>query len=54
MAKIQDQTERSWPDCIPLHQALDLTARGNVAHIDLSGQVYTLRITRAGKLILTK
>ena len=41
-------------DSIPLHRAQHLTDGGNVAHIDLEGQTYTLRITRAGKLILTK
>ena len=39
---------------IPLHRAQSLTDGGNIAHIDLDGQTYTLRITRAGKLILTK
>ncbi len=39
---------------IPDHQARDLTAGGQTAHILLDGQTYTLRITRAGKLILTK
>lgn len=39
---------------IPLHEAAVLTAGGAVAHIDLNGQLYALRITRAGKLILTK
>jgi hemin uptake protein HemP len=38
----------------PTHAARDLTAGGNLALILLTGQVYTLRITRAGKLILTK
>ena len=41
-------------DHVPLHQARDLTGDGNKAEIDLEGQVYPLRITRAGKLILTK
>ena len=36
------------------HDARDLTEGGNVAYIVLDGQTYTLRITRAGKLILTK
>jgi len=36
------------------HDARDLTEGGNVAYIILDGQTYTLRITRAGKLILTK
>ena len=38
----------------PAFDARDLTAGGNQARIVLAGQVYTLRITRAGKLILTK
>lgn len=39
---------------IPLHDARSLTSGGHLAQIDLDGQRYTLRITRAGKLILTK
>ena len=39
---------------IPLHDATELTAGGVEARIILHGQVYTLRITRQGKLILTK
>ena len=39
---------------LPLHDASALTRGGNLAQIALDGQVYTLRITRAGKLILTK
>lgn len=38
----------------PVHYAKDLTQGGDLAHIQLYDQVYTLRITRAGKLILTK
>ena len=38
----------------PLHDATALTEGGNLAQIALDRQVYTLRITRAGKLILTK
>ncbi|GHC22881.1 hemin uptake protein HemP [Gemmobacter sp. LW-1] len=41
-------------DTTPSHDALALTAGGNLARIVLHGQVYSLRITRAGKLILTK
>ncbi len=41
-------------DMLPTHDALSLTAGGNLARIVLHGQVYSLRITRAGKLILTK
>lgn len=48
-------TVRSTPaQTVPAHRAEDLTAGGNLAHIALGDQVYTLRITRAGKLILTK
>ncbi|TDK51923.1 hemin uptake protein HemP [Antarcticimicrobium luteum] len=39
---------------LPAHRAEDLTDGGHLAHIALGDQVYTLRITRAGKLILTK
>ena len=38
----------------PVHEAVALTAGGATAQIVLNGQTYTLRITRAGKLILTK
>ena len=38
----------------PAWDARDLTAGGVSASILLDRQVYTLRITRAGKLILTK
>lgn len=38
----------------PLHDALRLTQGGNLARIALNGQIYALRITRQGKLILTK
>lgn len=39
---------------LPSHDARLLTRGGTQARITLDGQVYTLRITRAGKLILTK
>lgn len=38
----------------PIHDAEALTDGGAQARIVLRGQVYSLRITRAGKLILTK
>lgn len=41
-------------EALPSHAARDLTAGGSQAQIELDGQIYTLRITRAGKLILTK
>lgn len=42
------------PRDIPCHDAVALTEGGPLARIELHGQVYALRITRAGKLILTK
>lgn len=39
---------------LPLYDANDLTKGGGLAKIKLDDQLYTLRITRAGKLILTK
>ncbi len=39
---------------LPRHDARALTRGGVQARIVLDGQVYCLRITRAGKLILTK
>lgn len=39
---------------LPCYAARDLTEGGDQAQIVLDGQTYTLRITRAGKLILTK
>jgi hemin uptake protein HemP len=41
-------------DATPLHDAKVLTEGGSLARIMLDRQVYSLRITRAGKLILTK
>ena len=38
---------------LPTHTAEALTQGGNQALIVLQDQVYSLRITRAGKLILT-
>lgn len=38
----------------PCYDARELTRDGNLAELVLDGQRYTLRITRAGKLILTK
>ncbi|MBB5723266.1 hemin uptake protein HemP [Loktanella ponticola] len=39
---------------LPTYSARDLTQNGELAQIVLGDQTYTLRITRAGKLILTK
>lgn len=38
----------------PVHDAATLTGPNGLAFIRLGDAVYTLRITRAGKLILTK
>ncbi len=38
----------------PLHHAEELTLGGRTAKILLGDALYTLRITKAGKLILTK
>lgn len=39
---------------VPAHPVETLVGPGGTARIVLDGQVYTLRITRARKLILTK
>ena len=39
---------------VPTPDALELTKGGKVATITLAGKQYTLRITKAVKLILTK
>ena len=39
---------------VPTYHALELTNGGKVATITLAGKHYTLRITKAIKLILTK
>ncbi|WP_299829808.1 hemin uptake protein HemP [uncultured Roseobacter sp.] len=39
---------------LPVYEAQDLTKGGDLAKIKLQDQLYTLRITRSGKLILTK
>ncbi|MFZ5962606.1 hemin uptake protein HemP [Thalassococcus sp. BH17M4-6] len=39
---------------LPTYAVRDLTEGGDLAQIVLDDQTYTLRITRAGKLILTK
>ena len=44
----------AWSDDTVTYDARDLIHNGIKADIVLDGQTYTLRITRAGKLILTK
>lgn len=41
-------------ETLPFYDATDLTQGGELARISLKGQIYTLRITRAGKLIRTR
>lgn len=53
MRSTMTDTETSIP-VLPQHDAMALTAGGNLAEIVLGDQVYRLRITKAGKLILTK
>lgn len=48
------KSERSAQPATPRYSARDLTAGGPVAEIELDGHVYTLRVTRSQKLILTK
>ncbi|MGM0584113.1 MAG: hemin uptake protein HemP [Pseudomonadota bacterium] len=42
------------PDGPPEHDARSLTGRGGEARLWLDGVPYRLRVTRRGKLILTK
>ena len=53
-ASMKDRQYQRGASEVPIHDATNLTDGGATAHIQLDDQVYTLRITRAGKLILTK
>ena len=46
--------KKPMPEALPVYAARDLTENGDLAQIILDDQIYILRITRAGKLILTK
>ncbi len=46
--------ETRMPVSLPVHDARELTREQGEARIVLDDKVYTLRITRQGKLILTK
>ena len=50
----EDIAAAAQPETYPTYHAEDLTHGGVQARILLNGQIYSLRITRAGKLILTK
>ena len=54
MVNIAKETPLPRDETAPHYDAVDLTRGSDLARITLHGQVYTLRITRAGKLILTK
>ena len=56
MNALSDSSAAAWisADNTPVHDARVLTAGGSLSKIVLDGQVYTLRITRQRKLILTK
>ncbi|MDB2407773.1 hemin uptake protein HemP [Jannaschia sp.] len=45
---------RSDTDVEPIHRVEDILCGATTAKIVLGNQAYTLRLTRAGKLILTK
>jgi hemin uptake protein HemP len=47
-------SKRTPTTTLPVYEAKVLTQGGDQAQIVLDEQTYTLRITRAGKLILTK
>lgn len=49
-----DPLERPIPEQHPTYRATDLTKGTRIAQIQHGDQVYTLRITKAEKLILTK
>ena len=46
--------QKDAPHPTPRHEAADLLCGSNTTEIRLEDRVYTLRLTRAGKLILTK
>ncbi|MBO9429770.1 hemin uptake protein HemP [Sulfitobacter sp. KE29] len=54
MQKLPDPSPAAQPAQEAVHDARALVPNGSTANIVLDGQTYTLRITRAGKLILTK
>lgn len=54
MIRAQTKTEPELTPEIAIHDARILTGGAATTNIVLDGQIYTLRITRAGKLILTK
>ncbi|KMW59782.1 hypothetical protein AIOL_004766 [Candidatus Rhodobacter oscarellae] len=54
LVSVAQEIEMRPEERLPIYEASDLTKGGDLARIKLQDQLYTLRITRAGKLILTK
>ena len=54
MTQVPEKPAAPSPQTLDTYDARDLIKDGVQASIVLDGQVYYLRITRAGKLILTK
>ncbi len=52
--RLENPKMEAVPQDYPTFDARDLTVGGNIAQIKLDDQIYTLRITRQQKLILTK
>ncbi|MGB0506779.1 MAG: hemin uptake protein HemP [Pikeienuella sp.] len=52
--KFDDVEDSRASNAPPVYQAQRLMLDGHLAHISLNEQTYTLRITRQGKLLLTK
>ena len=50
----RDPQQQAPQPAVPHFDVRDLIPHGDVAQISLDDQTYVLRITRAGKLILTK
>jgi hemin uptake protein HemP len=53
-AHIPDRLRPAPTPALPRYDATELTGEGDLAEIVLGDQIYRLRITKAGKLILTK
>lgn len=54
IARPMDLIQNTTDDAGPAYDARMLVGHNATARIVLDGKVYTLRITKAGKLILTK
>ena len=52
--QIDKNVSEDFKESVPFYDAIKLTQGGCLARITLNNQIYTLRITRSGKLILTK